>query len=139
MAYLLDTCVLSEVWRPAPNSGVLRWLGEAVEDDLLLSALTLGEIRKGIAGLAEGRKKERLSRDCAAIKSRFAARILPVTAAVAERWGELSARARKVGRALHVVDGLLAATASVHDLTLVTRNTADFEVARLPIVNPWRD
>jgi predicted nucleic acid-binding protein len=137
MSYLLDTCVVSEPWKPSPSRAVLAWLGDTLEEELLVSVLTLGEIQKGIARLVEGRKKERLTHDYALLRSRFSGRVLPVNAAVAERWGELSASAARAGRALHVVDGLLAATALVHGHTLVTRNVDDFASTPVPVLDPW--
>lgn len=137
MGYLLDTCLLSEVWKPKPNRGVLDWLGQTREDELFLSVLTLGEIKKGIARLPAGKKKAALGRDYALLRSRFSSRILTVTETVAETWGELSASATRDGRQLHVVDGLLAATALVAGLTVVTRNGADFAVTPVPLVDPW--
>jgi predicted nucleic acid-binding protein len=138
MGYLLDTCLVSEVWKPSPNRGVLAWLADSVEDELHLSALSLGEIRKGIGGLADGKKKDGLLRDYALLRSRFARRVLPVGDEVAERWGDVSAGATRAGRALHVVDGLIAATALVHGLSLVTRNVGDFSATPVPVINPWR-
>ena len=137
MAFLLDTCLISEVWKPKPNDGVMDWLSDSFEDELFLSVLSLGEISKGIARLPDGKKKTRLVRDFALLRSRFSARVLPVTDVVAERWGELAAHAERGGRHLHVVDGLIAATASVSGLTLVTRNVTDFEAAPVPVVDPW--
>lgn len=137
MGYLLDTCLLSEAWRVAPNPGVMEWLGATTEDELFLSVLSLGEIRKGIELLPVGKRKRRLLRDYGALRSRFTTRVLPVTDLVADRWGELAAVARASGRHLHVVDGLVAATALVHGLTVVTRNVGDFEVTPAPFLNPW--
>lgn len=137
MGHLLDTCLLSEVWKPAPNPGVIRWLENAVEEELFLSALTLGELRKGIGALPEGRRKSALLRDYVRIRGRFEGRVLAVDDLVAERWGELAAQARRAGKHLHVIDGLLAATALVHGLVLVTRNTADFTSAPVPLEDPW--
>ena len=137
MGFLLDTCLLSEVWKPAPNAGVLEWLGGSEEDELFLSVLSLGELKRGIEELAEGRKKQRLARDYTSLRSRFSSRVLPVTDIIAERWGDLAAHARRVGRRLHVVDGLLSATALVRGLTVVTRNSDDFELTSVPLVNPW--
>ena len=137
MPFLLDTCLISEVWKPAPDPGVIDWLTGSIEDELFLSVLTLGELRKGITGLAEGRKKQRLVRDYGLLRSRFGARVLSVGDLVAERWGELSAEASRQGRTIHVVDGLLAATVMVHGLTLVTRNVTDFATVPVPIENPW--
>jgi toxin FitB len=137
VSFLLDTCLLSEVWKPAPNEGALGWLSSSSEDELFLSVLTLGEIKKGIEQMPDGKKKQRLARDYGAIRSRFSSRILPITDVVAERWGDLSAQARRAGARLHVVDGLLAATALVTGLTVVTRNVADFATTPVPLVNPW--
>lgn len=137
MAFLLDTCVISEAWKPAPNAGVREWLEDSYEDELFLSALSLGEITKGIERLPDGKKKTRLAKDFALLRSRFSSRVLPVTDVVAERWGELSAGAEAAGRHLHVVDGLIAATAWTFGLTLVTRKVKDFEVAPVPVANPW--
>ena len=137
MAYLLDTCLLSEVWKPSPNPGVLRWLGDSYEDELFLSVLSLGEITKGLERLPDGKKRHRIVRDYSVLRSRFASRVLGVSDVVAERWGEVSAGAERAGRRLHVVDGLLAATALVHGLTVVTRNVDDFESTSVPLLDPW--
>lgn len=137
MAFLLDTCLISEVWKPAPNRGVVEWLAGSIEERLFLSVLTLGELRKGIARLEEGRKKQHLVRDYGLLRSRFGSRILAVSDMVAERWGEISAAASRSGRTIHVVDGLLAATVMVHGLTLVTRNVADFSPVPVAIEDPW--
>jgi toxin FitB len=137
LPFLLDTCLISEVWKPAPNAGVVDWLGRSIEDELFLSVLTLGELRKGIARLPESRKRQRLTRDYGLLRSRFGPRVVAVSDLVAERWGELSAEASRTGRAVHVVDGLIAATVMVHGLTLVTRNMADFAAVPVAIENPW--
>jgi predicted nucleic acid-binding protein len=137
VAYLLDTCLLSEVWKPTPNAGVLTWLGSSYEDELFVSVLSLGELKKGIERLATGTKKRRITRDYAVLRSRFSSRALGVSAVVAERWGELSAEAGRAGRHLHVIDGLLAASALVHGLTVVTRNVTDFQSTSVPLLDPW--
>jgi toxin FitB len=137
VAYLLDTCLISEVWKPEPHAGVIAWLARSAEPELHLSVLTLGELRKGIARLEDGRKKAHLVRDYGALRSRFSSRVVGVTDVVAERWGELAADGAREGRKVHVVEGLLAATALVHGLTLVTRNVADFAGIPIPIEDPW--
>lgn len=137
MAYLLDTCLLSEVWKPSPNASVVAWLTDSAEEELFLSVLTLGELKKGIEGLAPGKRRQRLSHDHALLRSRFSGRIVAVTDVVAERWGELGASARRQGRHLHVVDGLIAASALVFGLTIVTRNVADFGATHAPLLDPW--
>lgn len=135
--FLLDTCLLSEVWKPAPAESVIEWLDQTIEDELFLSVLTLGELRKGIDRMPSGKKRDRISRDYGAIRSRFATRVLPITDVVAERWGQLSADAGRAGKHVHAVDGLLAATALVSGLTVVTRNVGDFSATNVPLVNPW--
>jgi hypothetical protein len=137
VAFLLDTCLISEIWKPRPNAGVLAWVGSSDETELHISVLCLGEIRKGVGGLPEGKRKQRLLHDYALLRSRFSSRVLPVTDQAAERWGDLAAGAVASGRHLHVVDGLMAATALVFGLSLVTRNVADFATTHVPIVNPW--
>ena len=99
--------------------------------------LSLGELRKGIERLPAGRKKDRLARDYAALRSRFSSRVVGIRDAVAERWGALSADASRRGKHLHVKGGLIAATALVHGLSVVTRNTDDFEITLAPLVDPW--
>jgi predicted nucleic acid-binding protein len=134
LGFLLDTNVLSELRKPRSDPGVRSWFEAVSEDELFLSVLTVGEIRQGVERLrgkdlsraAEyDRWLERLRRD-------FADRILPVTAEVAEEWGRMNAR-----RVFPVVDGLLAATARVHRLTLVTRNVNDVVDAGVDLLNPF--
>ncbi len=137
MAFLLDTCLLSELWKPKPNPGVMGWLGDSDEAELFISVLCLGEIRKGISALPDGRNKVRFLRDYALLRSRFSSRVIAVTDQAAERWGDLSAAAGRTGRHLHVVDGLVASTALVAGLSLVTRNVNDFATTGVPLVNPW--
>jgi toxin FitB len=137
LAYLLDTCLLSEVWRPTPNEGVVSWLQGSIEDELFLSVLSLGELKKGIEKLPDGKRKAALLRDYVLVRSRFSTRVLAVSDVVAERWGDLAASTERGGRRMHVVDGLLASTALVFGLTLVTRNVRDFAAVPVPLENPW--
>lgn len=138
MNYLLDTCVISELVRPVPDARVLKWIDAAEETSLCLSVLIFGELEKGIARLpasARRRKIERWVRED--LHGRFAGRILAIDAAVAERWGQISGASEARGRPLPVIDALLAATALVHGLCVVTRNTADFEACSARCLNPW--
>lgn len=136
--FLLDTNCISEVVSPRPERRVLDWIDGTDEGLLYLSVLTLGEIRKGVAGLAHGKRRLQLARwleiDLAA---RFATRILPIDRQVADRWGLLSAEARRHGQPVAIIDGLLAATALHFDLTLVTRNASDFAATPVPLLNLW--
>lgn len=135
MKYLLDTNVLSELFKKHPEPKVSKWLMEADQESLFLSVLTLGEMRKGIEKMEPHPRKARLiqflEKD---IPSQFEDRILPVDSEVAEAWGLLEAHA---GRPLPTVDALLAATALTHNLGLVTRNTQDFPFSKLKLLNPW--
>jgi len=105
---------------------------------LYLSVLTLGEIRKGLAQLAQGKGRTQLETWLEIeLQARFAGRILPIDAATADRWGLLAAEAKRMGKPLSIVDGLLAATALHHNLTMVTRNVSDFKGFSIPVLNPW--
>ena len=135
MSYLLDTNVVSEVASRRPEQRVLAWLRAVPDSALHLSVLSLGEIRQGVERLEAGARKEKLrlwlEQD---LPAWFEARLLPVDAAVADRWGRLLAQAR---RSRPAVDSLLAATALVHGLRLVTRNAGDFVFPGLEVVDPW--
>ncbi|HMD20976.1 MAG TPA: type II toxin-antitoxin system VapC family toxin, partial [Alloacidobacterium sp.] len=118
---------------------VLSWLGATEEALLHLSVLTLGEIRKGVAALVPGKRRTLVESWLEMeLQARFAGRILPIDVAVADRWGELAAAVRAKGAALSTVDGLLAATAFHHNLTIVSRNVRDFAHAQVPVFNPWK-
>jgi len=136
--FLLDTNCVSEMVRVKPEPRVLEWMEAAEESLLHLSVLTLGEIRKGLAALPQGRRRTRLEAWLEVdLRGRFAGRILPVDAAVADRWGLLAAQAKRNGVTLPIVDGLLAATALHYNLTIVSRNVRDFAAAQVTALNPW--
>lgn len=137
--YLLDTNCISEAVRVRPDPQVEKWM-QAVDQELLyLSVLTLGEIRKGIARLGQGARRTRLETWLGSeVHARFSGRILSIDAAIADRWGWLTAEARRKGQPFPIIDLLLAATAIHHNLTLVTRNTTDFTGNSLSILNPWK-
>ena len=136
--FLLDTNCISEVVRKKPDPLVLHWLDAADESILYLSVLTLGEIRKGVAGLPQSRRQTLLETWLELdLKSRFSGRILPIDRFIADRWGLLSAEAKRRGKSLSAIDGLLAATALHHNLTIISRNVDDFSGTQVPILNPW--
>jgi predicted nucleic acid-binding protein len=137
--FLLDTNCISEIMRVKPDPGVVQWIEDIDERRLYLSVLTIGEIRKGIAGLAAGKQRTRLETWLELeLNARFNDRILPIDEEIAERWGVLAAQSKARGKALAVIDGLLAATALHHNLVIVTRNTADFAETRVVMVSPWQ-
>jgi predicted nucleic acid-binding protein len=137
--YLLDTMVVSEAARPAPNAGVVKWLEEQASPDLAISVLTIGEIARGVTRMADGKRKRALREWLAtSLPAQFEGRVLVVDADVALAWGELTAQGDDVGRPLPVTDGLLLATARVHELTLVTRNVGDVAGRGVEVLNPWQ-
>jgi toxin FitB len=137
--FLLDTNCISEVVRPNPEPRVLSWLEGTDERLLYLSVLTLGEIRKGVAGLPRGRRRSRLESWLELeLQVRFSGRILPIDAAVADRWGILTVEAKQKGLGIATFDGLLAATALHFNLTLVSRNVNDFASTPVLLLDPWR-
>jgi predicted nucleic acid-binding protein len=136
---LLDTCTLAEIRKPEGNPAVKRVVGEVPDEDLYLSVLTLGEIVKGIALLAAGKKKKTLNSWLVALESHFEERILSLDAETARIWGELTARAQKRGVIVPASDGLIAATALRHGLHVMTRNTKHFEATGVFVVDPWHD
>jgi predicted nucleic acid-binding protein len=135
LKYLLDTNVLSELFKKHPEPKVSKWLAEADQDALFISVLVLGEIRKGIEKMEPSPRKARLVHFLEEdILIQFEDRILPVDSEVAKSWGLLEAQAR---RPLPTIDALLAATALAHNLTLATRNIQDFPFPKLKLFNPW--
>ncbi len=135
MSYLIDTNVLSELRRRAPDAQVTRWFSERPSSSLYLSVLSLGELRKGIDALQDGERKHRqLDWLELELPVFFAGRILPIDAKVADRWGRLLAQ---VKRPLPAIDSLLAATALHHGMSLVTRNLKDFQYQDLSLIDPW--
>ncbi len=138
--FLLDTNVISELVKPRPEENVTAWIEGTDESLLYLSVLTLGEIRHGIAALPQSRRRATpeawLDKD---LRERFEERILDIDQEVADRWGLLTAAARNNGIVLPVIDGLLAATALEHNLTLVTRDTGQIPSMGVAVFNPWQN
>ena len=138
MSFLIDTCTLAELVKPRPHPGVLAWFEAQDAEALHLSALTVGEIEKGVALLPPGRRRTTLRTWLGTLASTYSSRILPVDAAVAAVGGRMGAAAEQAGRHVSVVDGLIAATAIHHGLIVVTRNTKDFALTGAPLLDPWQ-
>lgn len=135
MTYLLDTNVLSELIKRRKNAGVLDWLAATRRADHHVSAMSIGEIRRGIRILQlrnDHTQAGRYEQWLVSALSEFAERIVPVSADAAQRWGHHDAR-----RPMPIVDGLIGATAEVNDWTIVTRNVGDFEHLPVRLLNPF--
>ena len=140
MSYLLDTNVVSEWVKPRPELRVVDWLAAVDEDRVFLSVVTVGELRHGIDRLPAGRRRTRLDEWLRQdLPQRFEGRVLSIDAAVADAWGAVVARRDRTGRPIGVIDAFMAATAEVHNLTLVTRNASDFKLSVTSVFDPWTE
>lgn len=135
---LVDTNVISETLRQQPDPAVVRWMDAQSIETLYLSAVTVAELRYGIAVLPEGRKRQVLHNGLEqSVLPLFEGRILPFDGATAESYAELMAAARRRGRGVSAADGYIAATAHAAGLMVATRDTSPFEAVGLAVVNPW--
>ena len=135
MTYLLDTNVLSETRKRQPAAGVANWIAATPADRLHISVLTLGEIEQGIArvrGRGDRSQASALEHWLHEVETGFEDRVLPITLRVAAAWGR-----QQHARPVPVIDALIAATAQVHSLTVVTRNVKHFELVQVQVLNPW--
>ena len=134
MSFLLDTNVVSEIRKKAPDPGVASWFASVPAHRLFLSVLVVGEIRQGIARLARRDPAQAQSFEhwLSRLVDGYGDRIVPVTVQIAEVWGRLNAP-----NPMPAVDGLMAATALVHDWTLVTRNVSDVVPTGARLLNPF--
>ena len=138
MNVLLDTCVISELVKPIPNEKVTVWVSSLSEETVYLSAITMGEIQKGISKLPDSDERDRLQHWLETdLISRFENRIVPVDLNVVRMLGKVLAWAERSGRPIPAVDGLIAATGLAFDLTVATRNVFDMDVEGLSVFNPW--
>jgi tRNA(fMet)-specific endonuclease VapC len=139
MSYLLDTCVISEFVVKQPSEKVVSWLAQLDPETVFLSAVTIGEIQKGIERLAASKRKETLRgwlKDDLLV--RFRDRLLPLETGEMLAWGTLMGRIEAKGRPMPLIDSLIAATALRHDLIVVTRDEGDFAPSGVKILNPWK-
>ena len=137
MSFLLDTNAVSEWVKPRPNPGLIGWMESTDEDRVFISVVTLADLRYGVERLAAGARRRRLEEWLGReLPLRFEGRMLPVDADVAEAWGKTVSRSEAMGRPIGAMDAFLAATAEVHQLTLVTRDVSDFKVLKT-VMSPW--
>ena len=138
MSFLLDTNVVSESIKPNPNPGLTVWLEEVDEDRAFLSVITLTELRYGIDRLPSGKRRRRLEKWATnELPMRFEGRILAVDPAIADLCGRIIARSETIGRRMEVMDAFIAATAAIHQLTVVTHNVSHFESILKDVLDPW--
>jgi len=135
---LIDTNVISEPWKREPHSGVLAWIDAQAVETLYLSAITVAELRFGLATMAESRRRsiyqERLERE---VLPAFMGRVLPFDLNTSQAYATLMACAKAKGKAISKADGYIAATAHIRALTVATRDVAPFQAVGLTVVNPW--
>ncbi len=138
MSYLIDTCCISELVKKKPNPKVVKWFADQDELSMYVSVITFGELRKGIEKLPDSIKKKELNRWVKEdLHLRFKNRVLNITMEEVNRWGKILASAEQNGKPLPAIDSLIAATALVHDLSVVTRNTQHMEGSGVEVINPW--
>jgi predicted nucleic acid-binding protein len=135
---LVDTNVVSEPWKPTPSARVLAWMDAQAVETLFLSAITVAELRFGIAAMPAGKRRtilqDRLERDVLPL---FAGRILSFDLDASRAYADLMAKARTSGRAMGICDGFIAATAVARGLAIASRDAKPFEAAGLEVINPW--
>lgn len=135
---ILDTNVISELWKVEPAPNVLAWIDAQMVETLYLSTITVAELRFGLATMPEGKRRsiyqDRLERE---VLPAFAGRVLSFDLDASQAYADLMARARAAGKAIGKADGYIAATAAARGLMVATRDTSPFEAAGLNIINPW--
>ncbi len=135
--FLLDTNVVSEVAKPAPDPNVTAFLAERI--DLWLSVVVIHELEYGVRLMPAGRRRDARRATLTALTAGFHRRVLPIGREAAGHAARLRAHARRAGRAVHLGDALIAGTATANDLVLATRNVDDFAPFDIELLNPWTD
>ena len=136
MSYLVDTNVYSEPVKARPDAKVIAWL-RSHESELYVSTITIGEIRRGIERLPNGKRKTQLRTWLQTICDCMKGRVLSFNTSTAHVWGQLKAQWDKAGISVPSLDSQIAATAQRHSLTVVTRKTSDFEKTGVKVLNPF--
>ena len=137
MSYLVDTNVFSEKLKPRSDAKVVAWLAEN-ESELFISTLTITEIRRGIERLPQGKRRDQFQQWLTSLSQTMAGSILSFNRAAAHSWGQMQGQLDLKGIRISPFDGILAATAIRHGLTVVTRNERDFKDAPVRMLNPFR-
>ncbi|KAF1020291.1 MAG: Toxin FitB [Paracidovorax wautersii] len=136
---LLDTNVMSEPLRHAPEPRVIEWIDAQAMETLFLSAITVAELRSGVALLPAGKRRAGLQESLEKrVLPLFAGRVLPLDLACTQAYASLMAKARSAGLAVATADGYIAAIATANGFTVATRDTSPFEAAGVAVINPWQ-
>ncbi|WP_421699829.1 type II toxin-antitoxin system VapC family toxin [Ancylobacter sp.] len=134
---LLDTNVISEAMKPAPDDTVRAWLDEQAAETLYLSSVTIAELLYGIGALPAGKRKDRPTEALDGVMELFADRVLPFDIAAARRYADLAVKARAAGKGFPTPDGYIAAIAASRGFAVATRDTSAFHAAGVVVINPW--
>ncbi|MCG5233849.1 type II toxin-antitoxin system VapC family toxin [Xanthobacter oligotrophicus] len=134
---LLDTNVISEAMKPAPDDTVRAWLDEQAAETLYLSSVTIGELLYGIGALPTSKRKDRLTEALDGVMELFADRVLPFDIAAARHYADLAVKARTAGKGFPTPDGYIAAIAASRGFAVATRDTSAFDAAGVAVINPW--
>jgi toxin FitB len=138
MMYLFDTNIISENSKKQPDQNVIAWLKSVPMDQTRISSVSLGEIRRGIHQLEQGKRKTELETWYSDTRATYLQQIIAADEIIFECWAEEMTRLKRLGRTPQVMDALIAATALKHNLVMVTRNVEDFSIFNLEIINPFK-
>jgi predicted nucleic acid-binding protein len=139
MKYLLDTCVLSEIIKSTPDANVIQWFKARRPQELCISAMTWGELQRGVARLQKSKRKSALTLWLERLEVGFEDRILAFDQKASEVWAQMTVQAETQGKSMAAFDSIIAATAHAFQCKLVTRNVRDFTQANIDLLNPWED
>lgn len=139
MRYLLDTCVLSEMIKSAPDAHVIQWLQARKPHELFISSMTWGELQRGVARLPPSKRRSDLTLWLEQLEAGFEDRVLAFDRQASEVWAQMTVMAEAQGKSMAAFDSIIAATARAYDCKLVTRNVRDFAHADVDVLNPWQD
>jgi hypothetical protein len=134
---LLDTNVVSEAMKPAPDDAVRAWLDEQAAETLYLSSVTVAELMFGIGALPKGKRKDKLADALDGVMKVFADRILPFDVDAARRYADLAVKARAAGKGFPTPDGYIAAIAASRGFAVATRDASAFDAAGVEVIDPW--
>ncbi len=134
---VLDTNVVSEAMKPKPDPAVLAWLNDQAAETLYISSVTVAELLFGIKSLPAGKRKDMLNQALDGLMQLFRSRVLSFDIDAARRYADLAVEAKTSGQGFPTPDGYIAAIAASREFSVASRDTAPFEAARVPVINPW--